>query len=122
MSWIKIDNRVFEVDSVDIQLSIGSHSNLNIRLNLEKNPKYYDFFIKKYEMQSSGLVTLNKSVKFDLIHKNFIAKGCITKTIDIVFDKQMNISLICDYLDQTDTQERREELINELLNNNEYEK
>jgi len=103
-NWIKIDGDTFYIKSSSVQLTIGSHA--SIEISVENRKDYSDFFFKKYEMLS----------KFNLIGKQFEAKGVHIKGID-VDTNQINISLRCDILDDRDISERREEIINEVLNN-----
>ena len=86
-SWIKINNETFFIKDMMIQLSIGSHASLQLSFDIKKYPKYSDIFFNKYE---------NKE-KFNIVGKEFEAKGTIIKTIDT--DRNiMNISLRCDLL------------------------
>jgi hypothetical protein len=117
-NWIKIDGQTFEIEKGDAHFSTGSHATISIRLDLKKNPTYYQFFIKKYEEQSSN----SKSSKFDVHHRHFIARGTLIKTMDVSFDDEMNLSLICDILDPTNPQERRDEIIDDILNDETFPK
>lgn len=103
-NWVKIDDEIFYTKNTSVQLTIGSHA--TIEISVENRKDYSDFFFKKYD---SG-------VKFNLIGKQFDAKGVHIKRIDID-SNQINISLRCDILDNRDISERREEIINDILNN-----
>lgn len=116
-NWIKIDEQTFEIDQGDAQLSFGSHATINIKLDLKKNPGYYKFFIKKYEEQSNSMNALAASSKFDVYHRHFTARGTLIKSMDVSFDEEMSLSLVCDILNETNAQERRDEIIDDLLNN-----
>jgi len=105
-SCIKINNESFFIKDASIQLSIGSHASLHLFFDIKKHSKYSNIFFNKYEM----------SEKFDIIGKEFEAKGTIIKTIDID-NTTMNISLRCDLLNHKDISEQREEIIDEVLNN-----
>lgn len=105
-SWIKINNETFFIKEMTIQLSIGSHASISLSFDISKYPNYSIIFFNKYE---------NKE-KFNIIGKEFEAKGTIIKTIDT--DRNtMNTSLRCDLLNHKDISERREEIIDEVLNN-----
>jgi hypothetical protein len=105
-SWIKINNETFFIKEMTIQLSIGSHASISLSFDINKYPNYSSIFFNKYE---------NKE-KFNIIGKEFEAKGTIIKTIDT--DRNtMNTSLRCDLLNHKDISERREEIIDEVLNN-----
>ena len=58
----------------------------------------------------------DKKEKFNLASKNFEGRGTIIKSIDIG-NKFLNISMRSDYTDMTPIDERREILIDEILNN-----
>ena len=105
-SWIKINNEIFFIKEMIIQLSIGSHASLQFYFDIKTYPNYSNVFFNKYE---------NKE-KFNIVGKEFEAKGTIIKTIDT--DRNiMNISLRCDLLNHKNLSERREEIIDEVLNN-----
>ena len=104
-NWIKIDGDIFYIKDYSIQLSIGSHASLEVKLENRKD--YSDFLFMRYESKS----------KFNLIGKQFEAKGVHIKGIDVNLN-QITLSLRCDILDNRDISERREEIIDEVLNNN----
>lgn len=116
-NWIKIDGQIFEIEQGEAQLTTGSHASISIRLDLKRNATYYQFFIKKQEEQSSAYMGSNaKSSKFDVYHRHFVARGTLIKTMDVSFDDEMNLTLVCDILDAADPQERRDEIIDDILN------
>lgn len=104
-NWIKLEGNIFYIKQFSVQLSLGSHA--SIEVSTENRKDYSDIFFNKYE---SG-------TKFNLIGKQFEAKGVHIKGID-VNQNQINLSLRCDILDNRDISERREEIIDEVLNNN----
>ena len=70
------------------------------------NALFSNLFFNKFENRE----------KFNIVGKEFEAKGTIIKTIDT--DKNtMNTSLRCDLLNHKDISERREEIIDVVLNN-----
>ena len=105
-SWIKINDETFFIKDMSIQLSIGSHASLELSFDIKTYSTYSDIFFKKYENRE----------KFNIVGKDFEAKGTIIKTIDID-SNTMNTSLRCDLLNHKDISERREEIIDEVLNN-----
>lgn len=105
-NWIKIEDETFYVEEVSMQLTIGAHASINISLDISKYPDYSDVFFNKFD----------KSEKFTLVAKSFETRGTLIKTIDIG-KKLLNISLKCDYTNQTPIDERRDILINQILNN-----
>jgi len=114
IDWIRIDNEIFNIESLSIQTSIGTHATIYVTLDILSNPTYFNFFIKIYENQNHS--TYNKNSKFTLTSSKFRGIGSIIKSIDTDFDNKMNLSILCDVLDITDIQERRDELLNDLLN------
>ena len=105
-SWIKINKEIFFIKDIKIQLSIGSHASLKLSFDIKIYQKYTDIFFGMYENRE----------KFDIVGKEFEAKGTIIKTIDV--DKNtMIVSLRCDLLNHKDISERREEIIDKVLNN-----
>jgi len=105
-SWIKINKEIFFIKDIIIQLSIGSHASLQLSFDIKIYQKYTDIFFGMYENRD----------KFDIVGKEFEAKGTIIKTIDV--DKNtMIVSLRCDLLNHKDISERREEIIDKVLNN-----
>jgi hypothetical protein len=105
-SWIKINDETFFIKDMTIQLSIGSHASLQLSFDIKKYPNYSNIFFNKYENRE----------KFNVVGKDFEAKGTIIKTIDLDTNT-MNTSLRCDLLNHKDISERREEIIDEVLNN-----
>lgn len=107
INWIKIDNDVFDVIDVTVQLSIGSHTTTYISLDINKNPNYLKYFTNLYENHSS----------FTMSSIKFVAPGSLIKSIDVDFDSNMNLTIKSDIFNPVNIQERREEIIDELLNN-----
>ena len=115
-SWVKIENEYFDANLVNTQLSIGSHANLIISINTIKNPDSYGFFTDWFDFSSERTGYTSKYKK-DVSCKNFDAKGCFIKAID--FDPNtdtINIDVSCDYLQAANISERREEKLDNLLN------
>jgi len=105
-SWIKINDEIFFIKDMSIQLSIGTHATLELSFDIKTYPNYSNIFFNKYENRD----------KFNIVGKDFEAKGTIIKTIDIDTNT-MNTSLRCDLLNHKDISERREEIIDKVLNN-----
>lgn len=104
-NWIKINDEVFYIKDISMQLSFGSHATVELFLDTLKYPEYTDVFFKRYE---------NKE-KFNIIAKNFECRGTLIKAIDMG-KSSLNVSLRCDYTNQTPIEERREILIDDILN------
>jgi hypothetical protein len=104
--WVKINDETFFIEDVSMQLTIGAHSNIDMLVDLQKYPEYSDILFSKFD----------KREKFNLVSKNFEGRGSVIKSIDIG-NKFLNISMRCDYTDMTPVDERREILIDDILNN-----
>jgi len=107
VNWIKIDNDPFDVIDVTVQFSIGSHTTTYISFDLNKYPKYLNYITSLYENHQ----------RFELSSNRFIAPGSYIKSIDVDFDTKMNVTVKSDIFNAVDTQQRRDEIIDELLNN-----
>lgn len=106
ITWVKIDNDIFDVVDVTVQLSIGSHTTTYISLDINKNTNYLKYFTNLYENHSS----------FTMSSIKFVAPGSLIKSIDVDFDSNMNITIKSDIFNPVNIQERREEMIDEILN------
>lgn len=113
MNWIKINNRIYDVIDISVQLSIGSHA--TIYLTFDINKSYHDEFIKMYENQKNYT---ESEYKFQISNSRFIGFGSLIKSIDANFTGRMNITIRCDYLQTLNVQDRRDKFIDEVLNEN----
>lgn len=103
---IKIGNEIFLINEGSVQLSLGTHATIILNLDIKKHPEYVNIFFKKYEMKE----------KFNILAKLFSGIGTRIKSIDIDrITNQMNLSLRCDILESKTIDERRNELIDILL-------
>lgn len=105
-NWIKIENDIFFIKEISVQLSVGSHASVDISFDRNLYPDYEGIFFKKYE--DGG--------KFNIIGKTFESKGSLIKSIDIDTNF-VNLSIRCDILNPSNILERRDEIIEEVLNN-----
>lgn len=103
-NWIKINDEIFYIREVVIQLSVMSHAIIDISFDIKKYKQYSDIFFNKYEIGK----------KFDIVGKEFEGRGIFIKAID-VGQNIMNVSLKCDYLDHKDISDRRDEAIDVVL-------
>lgn len=106
--WIKIDDDIIYVKeyNVSVQFSIMSHAVIDIALDLVQYPQYLNYFFNLFQNHS----------KFNLSTKKFIGKGTLIKSVDYDLDF-LHISMRCDLLETSDISERRDEIIDNLLNN-----
>lgn len=107
-NWIKIENNIFFVkeSNVAIQFSTGSHASIEVSIDIKKYPQYLNYFFTLFENHS----------KFNLETKKYFTKGTIIKSINYDSDCLL-VSLRCDIMELTDLTERRDEIIENILNN-----
>lgn len=110
MSNIKIDNDYFEIAESSVEFSTGVHATIYIRFDITNRPNYLRHFTKMYEEQKTSLK------KFTCMAKEFEALGCVIKSIDTNFKSIVNLTLRCDLLKLRDTQTKRDEIIEDILN------
>ena len=108
--FIKIDSESIECTNNMCWLTwsvykelFGDKLNIDIELDINKNPEYYQYFIDKYEKRNTFKLTINK----------FIANDCIIKKIDVIFESKLNLSILCSKIN--DLSDNRDEIISEIL-------
>ena len=107
MSWFKINDIIFYPKSFETQTSIINNIGSNliyIKLDIKSHSMYKSIFMKKFE----------ENKKFNIITSKIFFIGCYIKTIDF-FEDELSIYIGCDYLEYIDICERRDEIINDLL-------
>lgn len=119
MNVVKINSDYFLVEDFSTQLSIGSHGTVNLTINTFKYPEYYKFFTNIFDNYNDEI--FNQIPKTDIVfsiqYKNLRGHGCYLKTLDIdTMNYLMRVSIYCDYLEQCSVQDKREEIITDLLN------
>jgi hypothetical protein len=122
MSLIKIfrtsDNSIkqFSVENLSTQLSTGSHAIITITIDIGKYPSYYKFFIEEYDRPITGYKLDNV---FQIQHKNYLASGCLIKSLDIDnMNYLMHVNIISDYFQEIPISELRDQVINDILDQN----
>lgn len=125
MYTVKIKDKYFIVEDISTQFSIGSHGTINLTINTLKYPDYYHFFTDIFDNYSDEIFNqrptsrheLTADTVFDLQWKNLRGYGCSLKSLDIdSMNYLMYISIMCNYLEQVTVQEKRDELIDDVLN------
>ena len=104
MIIFKIDNQIFEATEYSVQLTLGYQATLYYSFNIELNKTYKDFFIKMFEF----------GTKFDIVSNKYVSKGTIIKTIDL-YNNFLSISVKSDFYQPVLKNERREEVLENLL-------
>jgi hypothetical protein len=105
--WIKIEEDIFYISNINIQYTIVECASISIEIDISKYPKYYNYFVNKYENWNTFKINNNK----------FIASNCVIKSMDIIFNTKLNLEIICDILN-ANIQERREDILNEIFKDN----
>ena len=105
-NWLKIANDTFYVKECDVQFSLENWAILYLSLDISAYPKYSDDFINIYEGRKS----------FDISTVKFAAQNCRIKTMDIDFGKKISMSIRCENLDTHNISDRRDGIIDDILN------
>jgi len=113
--WVKIDNDYFEVESIETQLTIGTHGNITILFNKDKNPKIYEYLSSWFDQ--SVTTTIKSEYIRNISSKEFDAVGCFIKSMDFnPIKNNVYTHLSCDYITPVNVLERRDNKINDILN------
>ncbi len=130
MKWFNIGGDKFVSKEISIQYNIDTANNtygyakmvhhnfrtIDITIIMENNQKNNSYFFNLYS-QRSGAVGLASSYKFDINAYHFSAIGCIIRSIST--DPQKNelvMDIMCDYSSDIPLNERRDQIIDEILN------
>jgi hypothetical protein len=118
MHLVKIKEDYFHVEDISTQLSLGSHGSISLTINTLKHPDYYKFFTEVFDSYSQDSFTQYvKELKFNIQYKNLRGNGCLIKSLDIdSMNYLLYVNINCDYLEQVTVQEKRDELIDDVLN------
>ncbi len=129
MKWFNIGSDRFVSKEISIQYSIDTANNtygyakmvhnhgirtIDITIIMENNQKNNSYFFNLYNQRGVGLAT---NYKFDINAYHFSATGCIIRSIST--DPQKNelvMDIMCDYSSDIPLNERRDQIIDEILN------
>lgn len=118
--WFKIKDDIFYTESITCQLSIGSHGGIYISLNIDKYPQYKKYFTDIFDKQfnkKTGHSYFKKDIIFSIVTQHWCGHGCLIKTMDINPNNGiLNLDLNCDYIQNENIQDRRDGIINDILN------
>jgi hypothetical protein len=129
MKWFKIGDDKFISKDISIQYNIDTANNtfgyakmvyestrsIDVTIVMENNQNNSSYFFNLYSQR--GRVGLASNYKFDMNAYHFTANGCIIKSIST--DPLLNtltMDIICDYSMVIPIDERRNEIIDEILN------
>jgi hypothetical protein len=106
---VKLDNQIYECCTLMTQLSLGSHATITLIIDISNNWEYEKSIIKLYESRKI----------FELITTSSESQGAQIKTIDIDYTKKrIELLLHCDVLVPKNVLDRRNEIIDDILNKN----
>ncbi len=131
MKWFKIGDDKFVAKDISIQYNIDTTSNtfgyakmiqgtrqsIDLTIVMENNQNNSSYFFNLYNQRGIGS---SSNYKFAINAYNFTTNGCIIRSIST--DPLLNtltMDIICDYSTVIPLDERRNEIIDEILNNKE---
>jgi hypothetical protein len=112
--WIKIEEEIFCIENISVQYTLLKHTNIYIEIDIRKYD-YYSFFINLYENNRGFDMSFCNEVAKHFNNK-FLAKGCHIKTMDIIFNTQINLNITCNSLLEN-IMERRDDVLEQILEN-----
>jgi len=108
MNCIKIGDKNFYVLECETQLSFENCAIMYLKFDIKNHPEYYDEFISLYD----------RGKIFEIYTMKFKSSHSYIKTIDIEFNRNMSISIRCENIYIHSKSDIRDNLIDEILNNN----
>jgi hypothetical protein len=116
---VKIKDRVFVFKNEQIQYdNMGTQitTSISFTFDIISNNNYKKFFVDLWDNQSliSSKNTFTSSYKIDLFTSRYKAIGCFIKMIDMS-DTEIKLSFSCDLYQEISLQERRDIVLNKLL-------
>lgn len=128
MNWFNIGNDKFVAKDISIQYNIDTANNtygyakmvhhnfrnIDITILIENNQKNSVYFFNLYNQRGQGPAS---EYKFDINAHHFNAKGCMIRSISSdPLTNTLTMDIICDYSSDIPLNERREQIIDEILN------
>lgn len=125
MKWFKIKDRNFTADQISVQYTIEeatTHLNKTIYIPQKTrtcditvlmtitNNQDYDFMYNIYDNHYTP------NSKFEIVCGDFKAFGCLIRTLTSNLNNVLEISFIADHIQSKDLSEKRNEIIEEILN------
>jgi len=135
MKWFKIGDDKFVSKDISIQYNIDTanntfgyakmvqetRQNIDVTIVMENNQNNSSYFFNLYNQRGVALGKISASnYKFNINAYNFTANGCIIRSISTdPLINTLTMDIICDYSTVVPLDERRNEIIDEILNNKE---
>jgi hypothetical protein len=127
--WFKIGDDNFTAKDISIQFSIDTanntfgyakivhsgHQTIDITISVDNNQNNSNYFFNLYDKKNQMISA--SDYKFDISSAEFVANGCIIKSI--TSDPTTNLIVMdirSDYSKVKPIDERRDEIIDEILN------
>lgn len=127
--WFKIGDDNFTARDISIQFSIDTanntfgyakivqsgHQTIDITISVDYNQNNSNYFFSLYDKKNQMISS--SDYKFDISSSEFVANGCIIKSI--TSDPTTNLIVMdirSDYSKVKPIDERRDEIIDEILN------
>lgn len=131
MKWFKIGEDNFTARDLSIQYSIDTANNkfgygkiiqdlptIDLTISVDYNQNNRDYFFNLFDKRNQMLSA--SEYKFSISSAEISAHGCIIKSITTdPTTKLIVMEIISDYSSVKPLQERRDEIIDEILNNKE---
>jgi hypothetical protein len=114
MKWFKIGDDNFTARDLSIQYSIDTANN-NYGISVDYNQNNKDYFFNLFDKRKQMLSA--SEYKFSISSADLSAHGCIIKSISTdPTTKLIVMEIISDYSSVKPLDERRDEIIDEILN------
>ncbi len=128
MNWFNIGNDKFVAKDISIQYNIDTANNtygyakmvhhnfrtIDITISMDNNQKNNSYFFNLYNQRGVGYAN---NYKFDINGYHFKAFGCIIRNISMdPIKNELVMDIMCDYSSDIPLNERREQIIDEILN------
>lgn len=114
MKWLKINDKNFTATLINVQYTIDTNNvtyqvygrrTCDITIELIVNNSEYNYITNLYD----------NFIKFELSSGDLKANGCFIRTITVDTNK-LKLEIVSDYIKPKDLSERRDEIIDEILN------
>lgn len=112
---VKIKDKVFVFKGEQIQYDAFASPTISFTFDIISHNNYKQFFVDLWDNQSSiSSKNTFSSYKIDFFTSRYEAIGCFIKMIDIS-DTEIRLSFSCDRYKEVSLQDRRDILLNKLL-------
>lgn len=120
--WVKINDRNFTAIDINLQYTIqGSNPNsigvtscdIVLTLNTPIGSSDYNYIMNLYDSSYTNYIS---DYKFEMRSDKFKAVGCLIKSMDYNPNNNLlTLDIISDYVQAKDTSDRRDEIIDYIL-------